>query len=278
MTSNPIDISQARMAAVREAADTLRSAAPFEPRVLVILGSGLEDVVEGMEIEGVLPFQDVPGIPAATVPGHMGRFVFGRAGGVPVLAMQGRMHQYEGYTADQVVLPVRAARLMGCTTFVVTNACGGVVPALFPGDLLLITDHMNLMGTNPLIGRNLEDLGTRFPPMATAYTPALQDLARKTAAELGIPLAEGVYAGVLGPSFETPAEVRALRLSGADVVGMSTVPEVIAAVHAGMDVLGFSLVTNVAAGIGHGHEEVLAASAAAAPTLARLVAGILTRL
>lgn len=278
MVPSPADIAATRIEAVRQAAESLRRVAPFRPRVLVVLGSGLDDVVDALEVESSISFEEVPGMPAAGVVGHAGRFVFGRSGDLPVLVMQGRVHLYEGHAPDVVVLPVRAARQLGCETLIVTNAAGGLGSQVKTGDLMLLTDHMNLMGANPLVGSNLDEFGTRFPPMATAYTPKLQELARQTARDLGIPLSEGVYAGVLGPSFETPAEAQAIASAGATVVGMSTVLEVIAAVHAGMDVLGLSLVTNMSASVGHGHEDVLAASAAATPLLGRLVAGILSRL
>ncbi|MDZ4654765.1 MAG: purine-nucleoside phosphorylase [Coriobacteriia bacterium] len=268
-----------RHEAAKLAASVLREAGgSVVPRVLVILGSGLEGVVADMEVASTLAFTDVPGFPAPTVEGHAGRFVFGHSADTPVLAMQGRFHLYEGHTVDKLALPVRAARLLGCDTFVVTNAAGGVNLDYEPGDIMLIEDHINLMFTNPLIGPNDDELGPRFPGMVDAYSPGLRKVACEVAEELDIPLRKGVYAGLRGPSFETPAEVRMIRGLGADVVGMSTVPEVIAAVHAGMRVLGLSLVTNVAAGSGHGHAEVLETSARRAPIVARLVAGILTRL
>lgn len=248
------------------------------PRALVILGSGLEGVVDGVDVVSAVSFAEVPGFPPPTVQGHAGRFVFAHAGSVPLLIMQGRVHFYEGHPMSLLASYVRAARLLGADTFVVTNAAGGVATGLEPGSIVLLNDHINMMFTNPLIGPNAEEFGPRFPVMADAYTPELRALAHAVAAEQDIPLVDGVYAALSGPTFETPAEVRMLRALGADVVGMSTVPEVIAAVHAGMRVLGFSLVTNVAAGSGHGHEEVLAMSAAAAPRLASLVSGILARL
>jgi len=260
-------------------ADALRPrSGGVTPRVLVILGSGLEGVVDGVDVVSAVPFAEVPGFPPPTVQGHAGRFVFAHAGSVPLLIMQGRVHFYEGHPMSLLASYVRAARLLGADTFVVTNAAGGVATGLEPGSIVLLNDHINMMFTNPLIGPNAEEFGPRFPVMADAYTPELRALAHAVATEQGIPLVDGVYAALGGPTFETPAEVRMLRTLGADVVGMSTVPEVIAAVHAGMRVLGFSLVTNVAAGSGHGHEEVLAMSAAAAPRLASLVSGILARL
>lgn len=265
--------------AVQQAAAALSAASGgVSPRALVILGSGLEGVVGETRVVSTLPFAEVPGMPQPTVDGHSGRFVFGYADETPVLVMQGRVHLYEGHPAALLALCVRAARLIGCETLVVTNAAGGVNPDLLPGDIVLIEDHINLMLTNPLVGPNIDELGPRFPAMADAYTPELRELALLVALELDSNIQGGVYAALSGPTFETAAEVRMLRMLGADVVGMSTVPEVIAAVHAGMRVLGLSLVTNIAAGSGHGHEEVLATSKNTAPRLAALVAGILTRL
>jgi len=273
------DAAERKMLCAEDIAATLLPhAAGITPRALVILGSGLQDVVERVQVASTIPFTEVPGFPPPTVAGHAGRFVFGSVNDVPVLMMQGRIHYYEGHPMAMLASYVRAAQLLGATKLVVTNAAGAVSPDLKPGTIMLMTDHLNMMFTNPLIGPNVDALGPRFPSMVGAYTPALRELAHEVARAEGIELAEGVYAALSGPTFETPAEVRMLRTLGADVVGMSTVPEVITAVHAGMQVLGLSLVTNVAAGSGHGHEEVLAASAAAAPRLASLVSGILARL
>jgi len=264
---------------VNAAAEALLAASGgVSPRVLVILGSGLGSVVDEMEVGASVPFGEVPGFPSAMVAGHAGRFVFGHVATVPVLVMQGRLHLYEGYPASQVVLPVRAARMLGCESLLVTNAAGAVSPEYRPGDIMLIEDHLNLMHANPLIGENLDRMGPRFPAMAGAYSLALRETALEVADATGVRLRRGVYAALSGPTYETPAEVRMLRTLGADAVGMSTVPEVIAAAHAGMQVLGFSIITNMAAGAGDDHGSVLAASAAAAPRLARVVAGVLARL
>jgi len=264
---------------VNAAAEALLAASGgVSPRVLVILGSGLGSVVDEMEVGASVPFGEVPGFPSAMVAGHAGRFVFGHVATVPVLVMQGRLHLYEGYPASQVVLPVRAARMLGCESLLVTNAAGAVSPEYRPGDIMLIEDHLNLMHANPLIGENLDRMGPRFPAMAGAYSLALREAALEVADATGVRLRRGVYAALSGPTYETPAEVRMLRTLGADAVGMSTVPEVIAAAHAGMQVLGFSIITNMAAGAGDDHGSVLAASAAAAPRLARVVAGVLARL
>lgn len=271
--------AEARYHAAKGLADDLRAAcAGVVPKALVILGSGLEGVVGETRVVSMIAFGDVTGFPPPTVEGHAGRFVFGYVGETPVLIMQGRIHLYEGHPIEMLAIYVRAAKLLGADTLVVTNAAGGVNPDYAPGDIVLIEDHINLMFTNPLLGPNVDEFGPRFPGMVDAYTPELRELARVVGAELDVDVHEGVYAGLRGPTFETPAEVRMLHTLGADVVGMSTVPEVIVAAHTGMRVLGFSLVTNMAGSRGHGHEEVLATSAAAAPRLAKLVAGILTRL
>jgi inosine/guanosine/xanthosine phosphorylase family protein len=268
-----------RLSAIRHAAGELDAmSGGIRPRALVILGSGLGGVVDEMDVVAEAPFSALPGFAGSSVVGHAGRFVFGTLGGTPVLAMMGRIHLYEGHPADRVVLPVRAAHLLGCSVLIATNAAGGIAPGLRVGQTMMITDHINLMGANPLTGPNIEELGTRFPPMADAYSPRLGAIARELAAAAGADLAEGVYAGVPGPNYETPAEIGYLRTIGADAVGMSTVPEVIAARHCGLEVAGFSLIANVAGEMSDSHEHVLAAVEAGAPVLASLVAGILARL
>jgi purine-nucleoside phosphorylase len=272
-------VTDERMQAVRAAADTIRGWAPgFEPEALVVLGSGLGGVVEGMRVVAERPFAELPGFASSAVVGHAGRFVLGEIAGRRIIAMMGRLHLYEGHPVDQVVLPVRAAAVLGCRVLIATNAAGGVRQDLRMGGAMLVTDHLNLLGTTPLAGPNLDDLGPRFPVMTGAYSPRLQELARELALELGIDLAEGVYAAVPGPSYETPAEVGALRTLGADAVGMSTVPEVLAARHAGMECAAFSLVSNVAADASHGHSDVLASAEAGAPLLASLLTAIISRL
>jgi inosine/guanosine/xanthosine phosphorylase family protein len=268
-----------RMAAVQKAAAGLQElTGGVTPAAMVVLGSGLSGVTDAMTIAGQLPFGDLPGFAASAVVGHAGKFVFGHVGASPVLVMMGRLHLYEGHPIEQVVLPVRGAAALGCKVLVVTNAAGGITADLHPGQTMLIADHINLLGVNPLTGPNLDALGTRFPAMAGAYSARLNTLAVEAAEELGMDLAEGVYAAVPGPSYETAAEVRALRALGADAVGMSTVPEVIAGVHAGMEVAGFSLIANVAADVGHGHADVLAAVGSGTPLLTSLLAAILGRL
>lgn len=247
------------------------------PAVGVVLGSGLgalADAVQGTAI----PYADIPGFAASTVPGHAGRLVIGRLEGRPVAVFQGRFHLYEGYDPADVTFPVRVLRELGAATLIVTNAAGAVNPDFRPGDLMLIADHINLTGRNPLVGVGDERLGPRFPDMTNAYDPELRSLARRVGEALGIALREGVYAGLLGPSYETPAEIRMLRVLGADAVGMSTVAEVIVARQVGLRVLGVSCLTNMAAGIlpqPLSHEEVLETGRKAARTFTRLLRGVI---
>ena len=221
----------------------------FRPRVLLILGSGLGSLGNEVESPIAVPYEDVPHMKRSTAPDHAGRFVFGRLAGQDVAVMQGRLHTYEGWSFEDVHYPVRALRLLGAETLVVTNAAGAVNTAFSAGDIMLITDHIKLFGMSPLRGPNLDEFGPRFPDVSHVYTPALQAVARQTAAELSIPLREGVYMFFPGPQYETPAEVRAARALGADAVGMSTVPEAIVARHAGMRVFALSTITNMAAGV-----------------------------
>ena len=240
-------------------------------------------MADEIESADVIPFGEVPNFPVSTVPGHTGALVIGALGGQTVMAMRGRAHFYEGYTMQQVTLPVRAMRELGVETVIVTNAAGGINAEFHAGDLMLITDHINFVGMggqNPLRGPNDDVLGPRFPDMTNAYDPTLSDWARAMARDLGIELREGVYIMLAGPSFESPADVRLIRLMGADAVGMSTVPEVIVARHGGMRVLGLSLISN---SLAHGHdevshEEVLAAGKRAVPRLAALIKGVLGKL
>jgi purine-nucleoside phosphorylase len=261
--------------------DSLKEkAATHAPRVAIVLGSGLGGLAAAVDGAEVVPYADVPEVPkpGSAVAGHAGSLIFGTLAEMPVLLFAGRVHQYQGASALEAAFPARIAAALGCETLVVTNAAGGVAERLRTGDIMLITDQMNLMGTNPLTGWPGPEGGTPFIPMTDAYDPALLAIARAAAIAEGIDLAEGVYAGLLGPSYETPAEVRMLRGLGADVVGMSTVPEVIAARALGLRTLGFSLLTNVAAGVGLSHAEVLEAGRAASADLTRLVLAILRRL
>ncbi|HPS68733.1 MAG TPA: purine-nucleoside phosphorylase [Holophaga sp.] len=234
---------------IQEAASFIRSRIREVPRTALVLGSGLGSLADELQDPVVIPYGEIPHFPAATAPGHAGRLLAGRLEGTPVLMMQGRFHRYEGHEPSRIVFPVRVLKCLGVARLLLTNASGGVQPRFQPGDFMLMTDHLNLAGCNPLVGPNDEAIGPRFFDLSRAYDPALCALARRAAGELGIQLHEGVYAWFSGPSFETPAEIRMARILGADAVGMSTVPEVIAAVHCGLRVLGISCITNLAAGI-----------------------------
>jgi purine-nucleoside phosphorylase len=265
-------------------ADFVRSKSNSHPKVGIILGSGLGSLASNVEFATVLPFNEIPEWPVSTVIGHQGRLVMGKFEDVEVSVMQGRVHYYEGYSIAQVALPVRVLQRLGMEILVVTNAAGAVNPDFSPGELMLITDHINLMGMaglNPLRGPNLDEIGPRFPDMSQAYDPALKELAHQVAIDEKINLQEGVYISLAGPSFETPADLRFLRIIGADAVGMSTVPEVIAARHGGTRVLGISGISNKANLDGKtitSHEEVLAAGEKLAPLLTKLIRGVLRRL
>ena len=253
----------------------------FRPQVLLILGSGLGALAEEVECPVAVPYDQVPHMKHSTAPGHKGQFLFGRLAGRDVAVMQGRLHTYEGWSFADAGYPVRVLRLLGARTLVVTNAAGAVNTGFAAGDIMLITDHIKLFGVSPLCGPNVEEFGPRFPDMSHVYTPALQQVARETARAQGLPLREGVYMFFPGPQYETPAEVRAARLLGADAVGMSTVPEAITAAHCGLEVLGFTLCTNMAAGVLEqplSGEEVIAAGEAAGPRFTALVKGCLERM
>ncbi len=255
----------------------------YRPKIGLILGSGLANVADGVADADSIPYGEVPNFPVSTVEGHAGKLVIGNMAGKAVVVMRGRVHYYEGYTMQQVTLPVRVMRELGVETLIVTNAAGGVNVDYEPGDLMLISDHINLIGMtglNPLRGPNDETLGPRFLQMSNAYDPALRDLAGESAREGRLSLREGIYVMLAGPSYETGADVRFLRMIGADAVGMSTVPEVIVARHGGMRVLGVSLISN---SLSRGHEkvthdEVLAAGKSAIPKMAQLIQGVLKRL
>jgi len=257
-----------------EAVDLVRSRSQVAPVVGVVLGSGLGGFADAIESPAVIPYGEIPGWPASTAIGHAGTLVVGTFGGVPLAAMRGRAHLYEGHPPAKVVFGVRVLHALGARTLVLTNACGAIDTSLVPGQLVLVSDHLNLQGTSPLVGPNDDELGPRFPDMSDAYDPALRTAAREAGARLGIDLPERVYAAWLGPAFETPAEIRMLRALGADLVGMSTVPEVLAARHMGMRCLALSCVTNMAAGVlpePIDHERVLEIGAAAAGTLTALL-------
>ena len=266
---------------IEEAVRYVRSRTDLQPRVAVVLGSGLGAFAEELAEAVVVPYGHIPGWAASTAVGHAGRLLIARLGGHPVAVMDGRVHLYEGYTPVQVVHGVRVLGRLGVRTVVFTNAAGGVNPAFAQGALVLISDHINLQGLNPLVGANDETIGPRFPDMSDAYSAELRALARETGREVGVELREGVYAAMLGPSYETPAEIRFLRTIGADLVGMSTVAEVIAARHMGLHVLGISCVTNAAAGVlpqKLDHADVLATGRRVAGTLVKLLRALLPRL
>jgi purine-nucleoside phosphorylase len=266
---------------LREATDWVRGRISVVPEVGLVLGTGLGRLAEQLDVHVSLDCAEIPHMPPATVASHAGRLLFGELAGCTVVAMQGRYHQYEGYTAQQVALPVRVMHELGARTLLLSGACGGMHPLWRTGELVLLSDHINLMGTNPLTGPNLDELGPRFPDMSEPYDSALRELTERTALELGMPLRSGVYAAVVGPSLETRAEYRMLRALGADVVGMSTVPEVIAARHLGMRVLAISIITDVClpdALEPTDIETIIRTAAAAEPELARLVTAVLERM
>ena len=264
-----------------ESAEALREKLNgFQPKVLLILGSGLGALGDEVEDPIIVPYEDVPNMKHSTAPDHKGQFVFGRLAGQNVAVMQGRLHAYEGWSFADASYPVRLLRLLGAETLIVTNAAGAVNTAFDVGDIMLITDHIKLFGVSPLCGPNVDEFGPRFPDMTHAYTPALQEIARNNAKTLDIRLQEGVYMYFPGPHYETPAEIRAACTLGADAVGMSTVPEVIVASHCGMKVLGFTLCTNMAAGVLDQPltgEEVILAGKEAAPRFAALVKACLAQ-
>lgn len=267
---------------VQESAQALREKlSGFQSEVLLILGSGLGALADEVESPIAVPYSEVPHMKRSTAPGHKGRFLFGKLAGKNAAVMQGRLHTYEGWSFADAAYPVRVARALGMETLVVTNAAGAVNTSWTAGDIMLITDHIKLFGVSPLCGPNMEELGPRFPDMSHVYTPSLQKAAREAAQAQGLDLKEGVYMFFPGPQYETPAEVRAARLLGADAVGMSTVPEAITAAHCGMKVLGFTLCTNMAAGVLEqplSGDEVIAAGEAAGPKFTVLVKECLKRL
>jgi xanthosine phosphorylase len=271
------------MSGAADAAAVLRERAPggARPRLGVVLGSGLGGVADTLSDPVAIDYAELPGFPRPAIEGHAGRAVLGGLAGVPAVVLQGRAHLYEGASPSAIVAPVRALRLAGVETVLLTNAAGSLREDLRPGGLMLLADHINLTGANPLVGPNDDALGPRFPSLRDAYDPALRATLRTTAEELGIPLREGIYLAVSGPSFETPAEIRAFRALGADAVGMSTVHEVIAASHAGLRVAAISAITNLAEGLSDepvSHEGTLRDAARAAGDLARLIEAAAPRL
>ena len=234
---------------LKNTVDYINSKINIKPTIGLILGSGLGNLAETIENPKFIPYEEIPNFPTSTVSGHKGRLVVGTLHNKPIIAMQGRFHYYEGYSMNEVTFPIRVMKLLGIETLIVTNAAGAVNTSFNPGDLMLITDHINLCGNNPLIGKNLDDFGPRFPDMSEAYNRNLINIAKKVASNLNIDIKEGIYAMMTGPSYETPAEIRMIRTIGGDAIGMSTVPEVIIANHSKIKVIGISCLTNMAAGI-----------------------------
>ena len=259
--------------------ESCRAKIDFKPEVAIVLGSGLGDYADDIQVEADLDYHEIEGFPVSTVPGHAGKFIFGYVNDVPVVCMKGRVHYYEGYPIQDVVLPARLMKLMGAKILFLTNASGGINPSFTAGDFMMLTDHVSLWAPNPLIGANIDELGVRFPDMTHVYDADLQESLRETAKRCGIPLKEGIYAQLTGPSFESPAEIQLLHKLGVDAVGMSTVVEAIAANHMGMKICCVSFVSNLAAGMTDNpltHEEVQEAASAAAPRFRRLITEAVT--
>ena len=259
----------------------VRNKTDFEPKVAIVLGSGLGDYASQIRVVQEIPYGEIEGFPVSTVPGHDGRFILGYIESIPVICMKGRVHYYEGYAITDVVLPIRLMKLMGAEILLLTNAAGGVNTSFHAGDLMLISDHISMFAPNPLIGANIDELGTRFPDMSKVYDEQLRQAIRDVARENDIYLQEGVYAQLTGPSFESPAEIRALRMLGCDAVGMSTVVEAIAANHMGMRIAGISCICNLAAGMTANplsHKEVQEAADRTAPKFTKLLTETVKRI
>ena len=259
---------------VKECYEDIRSKTDFVPDIALVLGSGLGDFAENIEVKEVIEYKDIKGFPVSTAPGHEGRFILGTLGDKKIICMKGRIHYYEGYPITDVVLPARIMKMMGAKVLFLTNASGGINPSFKAGDFMLLTGHISSLVPNPLIGANIPELGVRFPDMTYVYDPELNDIIRSSAKELGIELKEGVYIQTTGPSYESPDEIRMFGRWGADAVGMSTVVEAIAAHHAGMRVVAVSCIANLAAGISENkltEEEVLEAGVKAAPKFKALL-------
>lgn len=266
---------------IKEAAEYIRSKYPIEPEIGLVLGSGLGVIADMVQDGVVIPYEDIPHFPVSTVEGHAGELLLGTVSGRHVLLMKGRFHMYEGYSVETVSFPIRVMKALGVKILLVTNAAGGINTSYNVGDLMLIKDHINFTFRNPLIGPNHSELGVRFPDMSEAYSRRLREIAKTVASEQGQKLQEGVYIGLLGPSYETPAEIRMMRTLGADAVGMSTVAEVLVARHAGIEVLGFSCISNMAAGILDqplSHQEVMETTERVKQTFLKLIVGIIPRI
>lgn len=272
------------MTDIDTAVEAIQARIDIKPEIGLVLGSGLGSLADGVEDPVIIPTHQIPNWPISTVPGHQGRLVFGTLEGKKVMVLQGRTHYYEGYSMGQITLPIRVMNRLGCEKLIVTNAAGGVNQEFSPGDLMLMTDHINILGmggANPLMGPNLDEFGVRFPDMSHPYDPEMLALAREACKEAGVDFQEGVYVVLSGPSYETPAELRYLQMIGADAVGMSTVHEVIVARHSGMRVLGVSGISNKCNLGGDAvttHEEVLEAGRVVVPKLTALIRGVLSRL
>ena len=280
-TSSSATVDAHSSDAIERATDAIRARFDLRPDAAIILGTGLGRLAVEIDAHAVIDYADIPGFPLSTVESHTGRLLCGALGSKTVIAMQGRFHRYEGYSLRKVTFPVRVMRALGADSLIVSNACGGLNPLWSAGDLMLIADHINLLGDSPLVGPNDDRLGPRFPDLSAPYDSALRDVARRVAGEKGITLREGVYVAVTGPNLETRAEYRFLRAIGADVVGMSTVPEVVVAIHAGMRVLGLSIITDMClpdalepATV----ERIIAVANRAEPQLTELVRGVLERM
>lgn len=261
--------------------ECIRKKTDFVPKAAIVLGSGLGGYVDNVDIAAIVEYKDIIGFPISTVSGHNGRFVFGYTGGIPIVIMQGRVHYYEGYKMAEVVLPVRVMGLLGAKTLILTNAAGGINPDFHGGDLMLITDHISSFVPSPLVGKNIDELGTRFPDMSEVYSKRLQTIAKKAAKEQGISLKSGVYIQLSGPNYETPAEIRMCKALGADAVGMSTACEAMAAAHMGLEVCGISCITNMAAGICEeklSHEDVRKSAYKASANMKTLINAIIEKI
>ena len=267
---------------LQKCVECIRKITDFKPQTALVLGSGLGSYVDNrVDIADIVEYKDIDGFPISTVSGHMGRFVFGYVGGVPVVIMQGRVHFYEGYDMPEVVLPARVMGLLGAKTLILTNAAGGINESFRPGDIMMITDHISSFVPSPLVGKNIDELGTRFPDMSEVYSRRLQSIIISAAKEQGIPLQSGVYVQLSGPNYETPAEIRMCRTLGADAVGMSTACEATAARHMGLEVCALSCITNMAAGITGDkltHEEVRQTAKRASNNFERLITAIIPQI
>jgi len=266
---------------IKESASFLKGKVTINPKIGIVLGSGLGGLVDQVEIITEIPYKDIPNFPVSTVAGHRGSLIFGKLNNVEVMVMSGRFHYYEGYKMKEVTFPIQVMKAMGVEKLILSNAAGGMNPTFKIGDIMIIKDHINLFGDNPLMGKNYDELGPRFPSMNEAYSKRLVKLAHETGKKLGIYLQQGVYLGVTGPCFETPAEYRAFYILGADAVGMSTVPEVLAANHCGIKTAGISCITNMAAGILDtplNHKEVMETADRVKESFSRLIRCVIERI